>query len=682
MSSNKNRKSFNRDGNRSRSNSKGNSRGGSSSRRKENEIEGVLDCRGSRFGFLINPDGDIFIPSSQLNGARHGDKVKIMAHSRGSEMLREGRVTEVLERNESNIVATVVFTDNKFFAKPDDRHFGDLLPLVNLSGASNNDKVIIEIKPDKFDADSAEVVTVIGRKGEIGVDVLSVIAAHNLKTEFNSDTLEQAERLPERITKEDYADREDFTNDLIFTIDGEDSKDFDDAVTLTKDESGYTLGVHIADVSQYVKENTPLDREALERATSVYLADRVIPMLPEVLSNGLCSLNEGQERLTLGVIIKLDLNGNYISHRTVKGVICSKARMTYKGVQAIIEGDESLNKRYAHMVQMLKDMYDLAEKRIALRNERGSIDFDFTESEIVFDPDGRVVDLKPKQRYMSYKVIEEFMVLANECIAREFNEKQLPFIYRVHDEPPAEKIETLNEFLKAVGINKSLNSPSSKDVALLLRSIPEEKKNAVSRVTLRSMSKAIYSVKGDGHFGLALKDYCHFTSPIRRYPDLMIHRVIKAYLDGGKSAAMKYQNEVAPAAARSSAAEKVASDCERKVDDYKKAEYMAKHIGDIYDGTVSSVTEFGLFVELDNSAEGLIHVTTFPRPMTYESRSMSLIGCGRKFTIGDSIRIKVDSVMDDRVNFSLAEPVDETTLAPITDSERAIMDKRVRLKRK
>lgn len=639
-------------------------------RQGEEQVEGRIDCKGNRFGFVINADGDIYVPSYALNGARHGDTVLIAAHAREG-MLREGRVIRVIERNVNNIIATVVFDGGEFFAHPDDKHFGDMLPIIALSGASNNDKVIIDLKTGDT-GDKCEVVSVIGKKGDIGVDVLSVIAAHNLPLEFDEEVLREAEKLPENPTQADMVGREDFRGETIFTIDGEDSKDFDDAVSLKRTEGGYELGVYIADVTHYVAAKSKIDLEAVNRATSVYLADRVIPMLPFALSNGICSLNEGVDRLTLAVIIQLDENGNYISSRVSEGVIKSVARLTYKGVQGLIDGTVTA---HSELLPELRLMYELADKRIALKTKRGAIDFDFDESDIVFDEEGRVKDVVKHERYMSYRVIEEFMVLANEAIAKMYNKLKVPFVYRVHDKPPTEKLEMLNDYLEAVGIIKTLPTTDiePEDVAAMLATVPEEKRSAVIRVTLRSMSKACYSVTDVGHFGLALKDYCHFTSPIRRYPDLMIHRVIKAVIHGGVKAANMYVNDVKEVAVHTSEREKVATECERKTDDYKKAEYMTHHIGEKYEGRISSVVEFGLFVELDNSIEGLIHVSSFPRPMVFDSRTFSLIGCGRKFSLGDKVSIIVDSVLDDRVNFTLSDPINESELAPVTDAERDAM---------
>lgn len=621
----------------------------------ELKAEGKLDCRGNRFGFLVQEDGDVFIPPNKLNGARHGDTVKVSYRKNGDSY--DGRVDEILEKNNSNVVATVLFQDNRFFARPDDKHYGELLPLTELSGASNNDKVVIEIVTGEVDR--ARVVTRIGRKDEPGVDVLSVIYSHNLKTEFDPETLAQADALPDEIDAADIGGRRDFRGDIIFTIDGEDSKDFDDAVSLVKTASGYKLGVYIADVAQYVTAGSALDNEAFTRGTSVYLADRVIPMLPEKLSNGLCSLNEKRDRFVLCALMDVNEQGEVVGHEICEGVINSVARLTYKGVQAVLDGDEELSERYSELKPMFLLMEELANKRLQLKKERGAIDFDFTESEIVYDENGHVVDLKKRERLLTHKLIEEFMIMANETVAKEFALRGLPFVFRSHDKPKEEKIEALNDFLKTAGLNfRCPSSPEPRDIANALKRVPSTLKSPVSYVALRSMAKAIYEPTNHGHFGLALKYYCHFTSPIRRYPDLMIHRIIKAFLHGGEKSAIKFNDTVKVASKQSSACEKVAADAERKSDDYKKAEYMSHHIGEVFEGMISSVLEFGFFVELDNSAEGLVHVSVFPRPMVFDYKSLSLTGCGRTFRLGDRVKVRVRSVTADKVDFELDEPVE------------------------
>ncbi|MCH5163275.1 MAG: ribonuclease R [Clostridiales bacterium] len=625
-------------------------------------VEGVLDGKGDRFGFIRQEGDDIFISGRNLNSARHGDTVKaVIIGNRpgrdGSQRI-EGKVVAVLERNPLNVVATVIF-DGAYFAQPDERRYGERLPLDALGGASEHDKVVIKIKASDY-GDRAEVLYVLGRFDEIGMDVKSVIASHNLRTEFPQDVTDQAESYGDKIDRKEANApyRRDFRGVTVFTIDGSDSKDFDDAVSIEKTESGYKLGVYIADVSHYVTEKSPLDREAYARGTSIYLADRVIPMLPETLSNGLCSLNEGEDRLTLCALINLDERGYVMGYEVCEGVIRSCARLTYVGVQAILDGDQEQRERFKHVVKSLEIMQELAKKRIAIRKARGSVDFKLTETQIKFDAVGHVVDIAKKPSLMSMKIIEEFMILANCAVAEKFCKSKIPFVYRVHDRPSPEKLSALNDFLEAAGIREALPlDPEPKQVAALLNRVDAEHKEqsgAVSRVALRSMAKAEYEPTNAGHFGLAERFYCHFTSPIRRYPDLVIHRIIKAYLKGGAAATKKYRDFTIAAARESSARERVALDCERKVDDYKKAEYMSHRIGEKYTGVISSVTDFGFFVELDNSAEGLVRISSLPPNASYDVRRL-MISCGKKkFRLGDTVDIIVEKVEGDRVDFLLA----------------------------
>lgn len=621
-------------------------------------VVGVIDCKGDRFGFIPHGDGDVYVHGHNLAGARHGDTVRAVITDskflRDGGVREEGQVIEILERNPMNIVATVIYEDNAFFAVPDDKHFGDKLEVLFLGGAAEHDKVIIGIVPTRF-GDAAKVEAVLGRFDEIGMDVKSVIVSHNLRTEFPEDVYEECDAFPDTIDEAEASKpyRADFRDKIIFTIDGSDSKDFDDAVSIERtDNGGYSLGVYIADVSEYVKKGSPLDREAFLRGTSVYLADRVIPMLPEKLSNGLCSLNEGEDRLTLAALIEFDGDGNMLKSDITEGVIRSKARLTYTGVQAMLDGNEFLRSRYAAVVPSLEIMKELALKRVKLRKDRGSIDFTLTETQIKFDSVGHVVDIEKRPSLFSMKIIEEFMIAANCAVAQRFCEMKVPFVYRVHERPSGEKLQNLNTFLEAVGVRSRISlTPNPKQVASLLSSIDEDISAAVNKIALRSMAKATYEPRNEGHFGLAEEYYCHFTSPIRRYPDLMIHRIIKACLREGVRAAKKFRDDTVSAAKQSSKTERVAQDCERKVDDFKKAEYMSHHIGEKYSGVISSVTEFGYFVELPNSAEGLVRMSCLPPAASFDKRRMCIV-CGRKqYRLGDNADIIVEKVEGDRVDF-------------------------------
>lgn len=624
-------------------------------------VQGVLDCKGEKFGFIAdaNGGGDVYIAGHNLCGARHGDVVTAVIvgdrPGQNGTRRREGRITNVVEVNPLNIVATVVFSDNRFYAKPDNRHYGEMLELNSLGGASALDKVIIDVVPAP-QGDRANVLAVLGRFDEIGMDVKSVIAAHNLRVEFPRDVLEQSDALPDCIDDSDSEfTRTDFRDDIIFTIDGSESKDFDDAVSLVRTENGYRLGVYIADVAEYVTEKSPLDREAYARGTSVYLADRVIPMLPEKLSNGLCSLNEGADRFVLADIIDLNENGVPVTHKICEGIIKSAARMTYTGVQAILDGDAELARKYENITPTLFLMKELAEKRINIRKSRGAIDFKLTETQIVFDESGRVADIEKRPTLLSMQIIEEFMILANMTVAEEFCNRKTPFVYRAHDKPSAEKIQALNDYFEAVGLSyRCPFNPTPGQIAGILEKLPPDLQNSVSRVTLRAMAKATYEPINKGHFGLALDYYSHFTSPIRRYPDLMIHRVIKDSLHFGAAHAKRFRDAVTAASLQSSKTERVAQECERKVDDYKKAEYMSHHIGETYTGIISSVTDFGIFVELDNSAEGLVRMPLLGAFAAFDQKRMCIVAGSKVYRLGDSVDIVVEHAEGDRVDFSLA----------------------------
>lgn len=624
--------------------------------------EGVIDCKGERFGFvpLGEGKGDVFIAGANLGGARHGDTVRVLItgerFARDGNRRREGRVIGIVEKNNGNIVATVVYRDNVYCAVPDDKHYGELLEISGMGGAREHDKAIVELLQTPR-GDRARVLAVLGRFDEIGMDVKSVIAAHNLRTEFPSDVIAQTDAYPDVVDEAEAVApyRRDFCDKIIFTIDGADSKDFDDAVSIERTENGYLLGVYIADVAEYVTERSPLDREAMLRGTSVYLADRVIPMLPEKLSNGLCSLNEGEKRLVLAALIELDEYGNRFRAEICEGVIRSTARLTYSGVQAMLDGDAELCRKFERVVPSLEVMKELAQKRVALRKRRGSIDFDLTETEIKFDEVGHVADIRRKPRLFSAQIIEEFMILANCAVAEKFDKAKIPFVYRVHEKPSPDKLSALNDYLDAVGAGVNCPvDPTPAQVARMLAAVRPDISGAVARVALRSMSKATYEPTDGGHFGLAEKFYCHFTSPIRRYPDLAIHRIIKAYLRGGAKAVVKYKDFTPAAAIRSSKAERTAQDCERKVDDFKKAEFMSRRVGEKFDGVITSVTDFGFFVELENTAEGLVRMNTLPPAAIFDGKRMC-ISCGRaRFALGDRVKITVVGVEGDRIDFRLA----------------------------
>lgn len=626
----------------------------------ENLIIGVIEGNAKGFAFLIveGQAEDLFIPANAMNGAMHRDVVEavITGHRRGA---GEAEVVRVVKKGLENIVGTFSENERFGFVIPDDRHISRdiFISKNNFNGAKNGDKVVIKISAsDPLKKPEGYITEVLGAPTDKGTDILSIIRAYNLYEEFPSPVIKEASACPTKVLESDLTGRRDFRADAVFTIDGDDSRDFDDAVGVIINEKGnYVLSVHIADVTHYVKAKSPLDTEAYKRGTSVYFVDRVLPMLPKELSNGICSLNEGEDRLTLSCIMEIDKSGNVVSHEIVNGVINSAARMTYNQVAKILSDDEELIKRYSELVPSLRLMEQLANKLMKLRFNRGSIEFDLTESKIILGDDGKVKEVVRYERLISHKIIEEFMLKANEVVAQDMQSKKTPFVYRSHLSPPSEKVENLIGFLEPLGIVfKYKDEPTPLDFSLLLGGLKEEIKPIVSKVTLRTMSKATYEPTNNGHFGLAAEFYCHFTSPIRRYPDLIIHRIIKDYLTGGMGAVKKYEAFTAEAAKRSSERERLAEMAERDVDDLKKAEYMADHIGEVFKGNISGVTEFGIFVELENSIEGLVRTENLIGD-GYElnSKLMRLSNSHNSYAFGDNITIVVQSVSGDRVNFAL-----------------------------
>ena len=507
---------------------------------------------------------------------------------------------------------------------------------------------------------------ILGHKNDPGVDILSLVHAYGLNVEFPERVMNQAEKVYDEIIEADYAGREDLRDMMMVTIDGEDAKDLDDAVSLSMDGENYVLGVHIADVSNYVQENSALDREALARGTSVYLVDRVIPMLPHKLSNGICSLNEGQNRLALSCIMTVSPKGEVIDYRIVESVICVNKRMNYTSVNKIIElKDEAERTAFAEYVPMLDKMAELSSVLQELRKERGSIDFDFPETKILLDKEGKPVEIKPYERNSATRLIESFMLLANETVAEHFYWLELPFVYRTHENPDPEKVLKLSTFIYNFGYKLKMRKEEihPKEIQKLLGKImgtPEE--DLISRLALRSMKQAKYTIDCTGHFGLACPYYCHFTSPIRRYPDLQIHRIIKDYLRGRmKRSKIDHYEEILPQVANhSSKRERLADEAERETNKLKKAQYMEQYIGECFEGVISSITEWGIYVELPNTVEGMIHVSKLPGDyFEYDEVHYEMVGTktGIRYELGQKVKIKVhqvDTVLR-TIDFLLAE---------------------------
>ena len=633
-----------------------------------NLIEGVFESNQRGFGFLRMEDGeDIFIPESQVHGALHTDKVLVKITSKGetsrngNKLRREGEVVKVLERGLQEIVGIYKKSKSFGFVISDNTKFTKdiYIPVERSKGAVTGHKVVVKITDfgSKDRKPEGIIKKIIGHVNDPGTDILSVVESFNIPMEYPRDVLHQVENMPEEVPAKDKAGRLDLTGVKMVTIDGEDAKDLDDAISLSKENGIYKLGVHIADVSNYVTENSPLDREALKRGTSVYLVDRVIPMLPHKLSNGLCSLNAGVDRLALSCIMEIDEKGKVIGHKIAETVVNIDRRMTYTAVNKILTfNDEETCKEYEDLVPMFKLMEELAGILREKRRTRGSIDFDFPESKIYLDEKGFPVDILPYERNVATKIIEDFMLIANETVAEDFFWQELPFVYRTHDNPDPEKMLKLGTFISnfGYGIKTSGSEVHPKEIQKLLGRIegtPEEA--LISRLTLRSMKQAKYTTVSTGHFGLATQYYCHFTSPIRRYPDLQIHRIIKENLRGklSEKRIAHYDNILPEVSTEASRLERRAEEAERDVEKMKKVQYMSRRIGEEYEGVISGITAYGIYVELPNTVEGMVHVTSMRDDYYhYDADHYEMVGekTGNVYRLGQKLRIMVENT--DKIN--------------------------------
>ena len=585
-------------------------------------LTGVFTAHRNDFGFVTieGEEEDIFIPESQVNGALHKDTVQVSISKTQTGKRKEGTITKIVSRGMERLVCYYEQSKNFGFAVPDNQRFAQdiFIPLERSKGAVAGHKVVVEITSYGGNGKKPEgkVIEILGHVNDPGTDIISIVRGYDLPVEFSEKIMKQVENVSNEVSEADMAGRLDCRDWQTVTIDGEDAKDLDDAITLTKEGSNYKLGVHIADVSNYVQEHSALDVEALKRGTSVYLVDRVIPMLPHKLSNGICSLNAGENRLALSCIMTIDEKGNVIDHTIAETVIKVDRRMSYTSVKKILEDhDEAEMKEYEELVPMFERMKELAAILRKKRMKRGSIDFDFPETKIILDEKGKPVEIKPYDRNVATKIIEDFMLIANETVAQDYFWQELPFVYRTHDNPDSEKIQKLGTFINNFGysIHMGQDEVHPKELQKLLMKIdgtPEEA--LISRLTLRSMKQAKYTTMCTGHFGLATNYYCHFTSPIRRYPDLQIHRIIKDSLRGRMNTKkVEHYEKILPEVAKhSSEMERRADEAERETDKLKKVEYMLEHLGEVFDGVISGVSEYGFYVELPNTIEGLVHVTT------------------------------------------------------------------------
>ena len=611
---------------------------------------GTMIANKKGYGFVdIEGDEDVFIPPTNMNGAIHGDKVIVEITSpKGIDL--EGRILKIVDRKFKQMVGEIYYVKNKPFLKLDDDRVKLDIVIDKTQGAMEGHKVLVKITSKLKDNNyKGEVIKILGHKNDPGVDILSITNEMGIPDTFSENVMKELDNIPDEVKEEDLVNRTDLREEVIFTIDGDDTKDIDDAISIEKVGKNYKLGVHIADVSYYVKPNTALDSEAFDRGTSVYLADRVIPMLPHKLSNGICSLNPNVDRLALSCIMEIDENGNVVDYDILQTIIKSRIQMTYKKVNQILE-ENSVPKGYEEYVDKLRMMADLAKILRKNKENRGYIDFDIDESKIIVDDKGKAIDVTLRNRGTGEKLIEDFMIAANETVATHIYYMELPFIYRVHGEPNEEKINNFMRFLNILGykVKEDIKKITPKTMQNILNQLKDKKEfHLLSGLLLRSMQKAIYDTNNIGHFGIASKCYTHFTSPIRRYPDTTVHRLLHTYLfdnNISNETISYYERELPFVAEHTSNMERRSIECERAVDDMKKAEYMMDHIGEEYDGIISSVLNFGMFVELPNLIEGLVRLDSLKGDYyTYDETTFTIRGNKDKrgYRLGDSVRVKV-----------------------------------------
>ena len=629
---------------------------------EENYQEGVYRRNKKGFGFvkLDGKEEEVYIAKENSHNALNGDKVLIeIIEEKNKVKSAEGKIKRIINHKKDTLVGTFQNNTNFGFVVPDDKTFGTdvFISKKDFGKARNGHKVLVKITkyPIKGKKAEGKVIEVLGPPNQAGIDMLSLIKEYKLPSTFPEKVVEEAKLYGNKIDEKDIKNRVDLRKDIIFTIDGEDAKDLDDAVKVTRLPNGnYKLDVHIADVSNYVKEGSMLDQEALLRGTSIYMLGRVIPMLPREISNGICSLNAKEDRFTITCTMEIDKKGNVVTQEVYKSVINVAERMNYKDVQEILDGkNKKILERYKEYIGDFKLMAELATILKNKRQMQGYLNLDIPESKIELDIQGKVRNISKYQTYFSHEIIEQFMLTANEVIAEKFYWLESPFIYRVHEEPDIDKVKELNKFLYNFGLNIKISNEKvyPKEFSKVLEEVKgKEEERVVSNLILRTLKVAKYEAENKGHFGIASKYYCHFTSPIRRYPDLFIHRIISKYLEQNYNVSDKfieeYSKKAEDRAFKSSEREKIATKVERESEDLKKAEYMEERIGEIYEGIISSVTQFGIFVELENTVEGLVRFENLgDEYFIYDESRKILIGEKTKKTykIGDKVKIKVIS---------------------------------------
>ena len=639
-------------------------------------LTGVFSAHPKGFGFVTvdGMDADLYISEDDVHGAMHQDVVQVLSKPGSNGKRPEGKIVKILTRGTTQLVGLYQESKNFGFVIPDNgRYTKDIfIPKEYNKGAMNGHKVVVLLTSYGTQEKSPEgkVLEILGHISDPGTDVLSIVKGYELPVEFPEKVMHQAERTPSEISETDCKGRMDLRDVKMVTIDGEDAKDLDDAVSLSMDGDHYLLGVHIADVANYVQENSAMDREALKRGTSVYLVDRVIPMLPRRLSNGICSLNAGEDRLALSCLMTIDQKGNVIDHVISESVIHVDRRMTYTSVKKILEDqDPEEMATYQEFVPMFQNMQQLAAILRGKRRKRGSIDFDFPETKILLDEEGTPVDILPYERNTATRLIEDFMLIANETVAEDAFWQELPFVYRTHDNPDPDRMRKLSTFINNFGYtihfkDEEIHPKELQKLLEKLEGTPEEAQ--ISRLTLRSMKQAKYTPESHGHFGLAAKYYCHFTSPIRRYPDLQIHRILKDTLRGrmNEERIAHYQNILEEVAKQSSERERKAEEAERETIKLKKVEYMSQHLEEEFNGVISGVTAWGVYVELPNTVEGLVHAASLQGDyFEYNEREYELIGThtGKTYKLGQAVRVRVTGAdrLSRTIDFEMVEEQEE-----------------------
>lgn len=616
-------------------------------------MKGKLRANKKGFGF-VEVEGrneDVFIGRDHINGAIEGDIVLVEIISSKTAEKEEGRILKIIKRATDTYIGEILFKNDIGIVTLDDKKINLEIevPKERSMHAVDGHKVLVKVISNKGkNRCIGEVVKIIGHKNDPGVDILSIVYKYNIEDKFPDDVIEQLKTIPDTVSLEDKKGRIDLTNEVIFTIDGDDTKDIDDAISIERLANGnYKLGVHIADVSYYVRENTPLDNDAMERGTSVYLVDRVIPMLPHELSNGICSLNPKVERLAISCVMEFDTKGKLVTYDIFESVIKSRIQMTYKKVNKVLDGEIPEGyEEFADKLNLMKELSDILRK---MKHERGSIDFDVDEAKILVDEEGHPIDVVLRDRDDAEKLIEDFMVAANECVATHIYFMQLPFVYRVHEYPVEEKIRGFLTFLSSLGYQLPLNikDTNPKSIQTLLEFLKDKKEYKIlSSLLLRNMQKAKYIPENLGHYGMASKCYTHFTSPIRRYPDTTVHRLLRTYLfnkDLSPNTIKHWEEKLIYVTDHSSERERAAVECERDVDSMKMAEYMEGHIGEEFEGMISSVLGFGMFVELDNLIEGLVPIKDMDDFYHFNEVTMTLTGEKKHkvYKLGDRVLIRV-----------------------------------------